>query len=175
MTAIAHPPEYYAGLNWPVDKFPALKPQDFPDDRSFSVLRRSEEQLKADAKDDEDVRVFWKQCPTRDGKEISILFYEPIKRQRNESRLPLIVAIHGGGKILSFIHRIMATLTPGAFRLGNRRLRCRGRIVPKGGRPAGFHGSKHTLPIASTCYIVLLRENANYHLTGALSTNSRCR
>lgn len=97
MTTKPMPPEYYAAAGWPLDKYPALNPGNFPDGPSFNVMRRTKEQKRAEAKDDENVSVFWKSCLARDGVEIDILFYEKRDKGNAIPSRPLLVAIHGGG------------------------------------------------------------------------------
>lgn len=93
----ALPTEFYANAGWPLDTYPALNPRDFPDGPSFSVMRRTKEQQRAAAEDDENISVFWQSCPMRDGAEIDILFYKNKKTKNSGNPPPLIVAIHGGG------------------------------------------------------------------------------
>ena len=81
---------------WPLDRFPALKPGDYPHSASFEKIRRSKSAIRAAAQDDDSVQVAWTEISARDGYVLDLLWYTS-KFSKSTPSTPLLFAIHGGG------------------------------------------------------------------------------
>jgi hypothetical protein len=162
---------------WPLSEYPALNPQDFPDQQSFASLRRPADEIRSSAKDGQDVLVHWCTVPTRDGSEIDTLRYECIFGSQDGER-PLVMVFHGGGNAHA-PQRLACKDRPSNARCEQRldswRLHSRGQVL---------QGScdKNWGPCGERC-LSTVRSHAVYNRqsssaimtvsTGVLSTNSQ--